>query len=254
MLGSEASSVAPSGVSPLGALLSFLLPSRCAGCGIPRSDIGGGGLCPPCWASLPPVDLASACPHCALPGEGGPCARCRRTVPPVGQAAALGLYLGPLKRLIGAYKFRGFDILAAPAAERLAALARAAGLAAPDALVPVPSTKTRNRDRGFDPARLLAEETGRRLHRPVRPLLERQRDSPAQSALPARDRDANVAGAFRSRPAAGQSLLLIDDVVTTGATAFEAARTLLRAGASRVDLLVLARTPDGETNPIPEPA
>jgi ComF family protein len=254
VLGSEASSVAPSGDSPLGALLSFLVPSRCAGCGAPRTGVGGGGLCPPCWASLPPVDLESACPHCALPGRGGPCARCLREAPPVARAAALGLYAGPLKRLITAYKFRGFDILAAPAAERLSALARAAGLAAPEALVPVPSTKTRNRDRGFDPARLLAEETGRRLRRPVRVLLERRRDTPVQSALPAHERDANVAGAFRSRPAAGQSLLLVDDVVTTGATAFEAARTLLRAGASRVDLLVLARTPDFETDPRPEPA
>ncbi|MBK9089030.1 MAG: ComF family protein [Holophagales bacterium] len=118
------------------------------------------------------------------------------------------------------------------------------------AVVPVPSTTRRNRDRGYDPGGLLAEEVARQLGRPLRALLSRVREAPPQSALPAAERRRNVHGAFRSSPSArGAHLLLVDDVMTTGATAFEAARTLRAAGAAHVDLLVLARTPETEALP-----
>ena len=160
------------------------------------------------------------------------------------QAAAFGAYEGTLKRLIGAYKFRGFDILAAPFAERLTRLARRSGLAGrADALVAVPSTSSRNRERGFDPAPLLARETARRLALPLLRPLRRARATPPQSTLSRSARLENVAGAFEARSSLpGRSLLLVDDIVTTGATAFAAATALRRAGASHVHLLVLART------------
>jgi ComF family protein len=114
-----------------------------------------------------------------------------------------------------------------------------------DGIVPVPSTGKRNRDRGYDPGALLAEEVSRRLGRPLRPLLSRAREAPPQSTVPAAQRRRNVQGAFSSSSRArGLALLLVDDVMTTGATAFEAARTLRGAGASGVALLVLARTPE----------
>jgi ComF family protein len=151
-----------------------------------------------------------------------------------------------MRALVLAFKFRGYDILAGPASDRLADLAWRAGLVRDrDALVPVPSTRRRNRERGYDPAGLLAEELGRRLGLSVTAGLRRIRDTVPQSSLPASRRPANVAGAFEGSPgAAGRSLLLVDDVVTTGATAFAAADALRRAGAIRVDLLVLARTPE----------
>jgi len=166
----------------------------------------------------------------------------------VSRAAAVLRYEGVARRLVHALKFRGHDILAAPSGALMAATARVRGLdRGPGAVVPVPSTTRRNRDRGYDPGSLLAEEVARQLGRPLHALLSRVREAPPQSALPAAQRRRNVHGAFASSPAAhGAHLLLVDDVMTTGATAFEAARTLRAAGAAHVDLLVLARTPEAE--------
>jgi predicted amidophosphoribosyltransferase len=126
----------------------------------------------------------------------------------------------------------------------------------------VPSTRARNRERGYDPGPLLGLEAARHLGLPFRQLLLRARSGgggrgsgqPPQSSLPAGERRRNVAGAFTALPRVrGLSLLLVDDVMTTGATAFEAAATLRSAGAASVRLLVLARTPLPSTQ-LPEPA
>jgi ComF family protein len=158
------------------------------------------------------------------------------------------------RRLVHALKFRGHDILAARAGSLMSSSARACGLdRGLDAVVPVPSTARRNRDRGYDPAALLAEEVARRLGVPLRPLLTRTREAPPRSSVPAAERHRNVRGAFAASPRArGLGLLLVDDVMTTGATAFEAARSLRSAGAPAVDLLVLARTPEAGLH-LPDP-
>lgn len=227
-------------------LLELLAPSRCGVCAAPRVDLGGGGVCRACWASLPLLDAASACPRCALPGNGSLCASCRLAPPAVTRTAAFGLYAGGLRTLHHAFKFKGWDLLAAPLGGRLAALAEATGITdGAHALVHVPSTARRNRERGYDPAVLLADETGRHLDTPHRVLLSRGRDTPPQSSLSAPGRRANVKGAFAASPrAAGRVLVLVDDVVTTGATLFEAADALRAAGAAEVRALVLARTPE----------
>jgi ComF family protein len=226
-------------------LLAWIVPSTCAACGAERTEVGGSGACRRCWESIRELDPAAACPGCALPAAGGRCRDCGDTPSPISRAAAFGEYEGTLKRLIGAYKFHGFDLLSAPFADRLARVARTSGLeqGAP-AVVGVPSTGLRNRQRGFDPGALLARETARRLGLRALPALRRLRSSPPQSRLSRPERTANVAGVFEgAASAAGRPVLLVDDIVTTGATAFAAARALHRAGASRVHLLVLARTP-----------
>lgn len=236
--------------SALDALLSLLAPSLCVACDAPRRDLGGGGVCPRCWADASAVDDGPRCAHCALPGRS-PCAWCERHAPhPIHDARALGVYAGPLERIVVAFKFHGFDLLAAPAAERLAR--RIAAVGESEIVVPVPSTPRRNRDRGYDPAALLARELafffGRRSESP----LTRARDSAPQSSLPASARFSNVSGAFRarSRGVKGRHILLVDDVVTTGATAFHAASALRDAGASSIRLAVLARTPTPHTSMI----
>ena len=165
--------------------------------------------------------------------------------PPLAAAVALGPYEGGLRRLVHALKFDGHDILAAPAASRLATEVRRRGLDGVDAVVPIPSTGRRNRERGYDPAALLGEALARRLGLRLLPALVRVKEAPPQSLLNAAERRANVAGAFRARAsAAGRSLLVVDDVLTTGATAFAAADALRAAGARRVAVAVLARTPE----------
>jgi len=225
----------------------LLAPSNCCVCDTPRVDLGGGGVCRACWASLPVLDANAACPRCALPGRGSPCASCRLTPPKVSSTAAFGLYAGGLRTLHHAFKFAGWDLLAAPLGRRLAAVALAAGIAdGAHALVSVPSTGRRNRERGYDPAMLLADETSRHVDVPRQALLRRTRDTPPQSSLPAPLRRSNVKGAFSaSLRARGRVLVLVDDVVTTGATLFEAADALCAAGAAEVRALVLARTPEG---------
>ncbi len=235
----------------LSSLLGLAVPSRCIACERPRRDAGGGGVCAACWNALPRA--SESCPRCALPGASGECADCRRDPPPVERAAAAGVYAGPLARIVVAYKFRGFDTLAAPAARAIAAALAREGLPAPDALVPVPSTRRRNRERGYDPALLLARSLARFARRPVRRLVKRVRETAPQSRLSAAERRFNLEGAFAARPgAAGRHLLLVDDVATTGATAFASARALREAGAARVDLAVLARTPQPEDFRDPE--
>ncbi len=233
------------------AILQLVLPSCCAVCGAPRRGVGGGGVCAACWTALPLLDPGTACGYCSLPGAAPICRACTSATPPVLRTVAVVRYEGVARRVVHALKFRGHDILATRCGQLMAAAARAAsvhdGLTA---VVPVPSTTRRTRDRGYDPAALLADEVARRLRAHCRPLLSRVRETPPQSRVPAARRRENVRGAFAASPRARDArLLVVDDVMTTGATAFEAARALREAGAEAVSLLVLARTP--EAGPAP---
>jgi ComF family protein len=112
-----------------------------------------------------------------------------------------------------------------------------------EALVPVPLSPARERERGFNQSALIAEHLARRLSVPVRPRwLVRTRSTRAQTELNAAERRANVRRAFRAAPAvAGRHVVVIDDVLTTGATVDECSRALSEAGARRVGVLTVAR-------------
>ena len=190
-----------------------LLATTCPGCGT-----AGAPLCPGCAAALTPA-----------PGLPPP--------PGVDACVALLAYDGPARRLLSRLKY---------ANERAAlrGLAAAlAGVAPPGAAVVtwVPTTTVRRRDRGFDQAELLARAVARRLRLPCRPLLRRA-PGPAQTGRSRAERRVAPPSFTARRPTSGP-VLLVDDVVTTGATASAAARTLRGAGAPRILLLAAARTP-----------
>jgi ComF family protein len=152
-----------------------------------------------------------------------------------------GSYEGTLRKLVHLFKYTGVRPLAKPFGELLArALPREQGF---DVIVPMPLHWFKRWQRGFNQADLLAREIGRRWQVPVREVVRRKRATSPQAGLTNAKRRANVQGAFRVRRRLdGMRVLLVDDVLTTGATAGACARALKRAGASHVSLLALART------------
>lgn len=226
----------------LDSVLDFALRPLCVRC---RGAAGPGLLCAPCRASLPWID--AACRRCALPlahPDQGLCRRCARSPPPQQAACAAWRYEAPVSAWIRALKFqRRLEFLP----ELARGLARAAARCErPDLLVPVPLHRDRLRERGFDQALLLARAAARRLELRCAPdVARRTRPTPAQSLAESRARRLrNLRGAFAATGRLdGLHLAIVDDVVTTGATTEELARTLLRSGAARVQVWSVARTP-----------
>jgi ComF family protein len=167
---------------------------------------------------------------------------CRRGVRGFDAAYSFGFYEDELRKLIHLFKYGRVQTLAAPLGRLLArALPREQSF---DVIVPMPLHWRKRWQRGFNQADLLAREIGRRTHTPVRNALRRVRSTVSQAGLTSAKRRENVSGAFgtKNRKALdGLSVLLIDDVMTTGATAASCARALKRAGARQVTLLTLAR-------------
>jgi len=213
-------------------------------------------LCPSCRDRLAPR-LGGFCPRCGAMGENaeatpGLCLDCRRDGRPWDGFAFHGRYEGLLRELVLGFKFHGHlgqgRLLAGFLA---AAWRRAAALpgpgspdGTPDLLVPTPLHPRRLAWRGFNQSLELARLLGREIGAPLAPqALARLRDTVPQSSLPGRERRTNLTDAFAADPAqvAGRRVLLIDDVMTTGATVETAALALRRAGAVRVDVAVAAR-------------
>ena len=183
-------------------------------------------------------------PTIARPAEAGGqrlCASCLSHEPPFTRSRQWGYYEGTLREAIHKFKYEGKTALAEPLGDWLAALASKEC----HLIIPVPLHKRRLRERGFNQSLLLAKRLGRALKLPVDyQSLIRTRPTPPQINLSREERLRNVRGAFaigdRSK-VSGRSILLIDDVITSGATVGECARTLLKAGAASVEVLALAR-------------
>ena len=225
------------------ALAQTLLPSTCAICGMVLPWRGSrAGVCPTCWGGVVPHP-APVCPACGSPEveADGPCLGCRTKPPPWRAAASFGAYDGVLRELVLVFKSRGRDELAAPLAELLLATWRRAGWPRPDEVVAVPMTWTRRLRRGYNQAELLAHSLSRELGVPVvRALRRRGRGSQVGSARS--DRLRLSATAFPVRRAVAGRVVLVDDVLTTGATAAACTGALMRAGAAGVHVLTIART------------
>ncbi len=229
-------------------LLDLVLPPRCLACGGLVADPGT--LCAGCWRGLafhgPP-----ACACCGLPfdhaaGEAARCAACLAAPPAYDRARAVLRYDDGSKGLILAFKHADRTD-AAPAFARWLARAGQELLADCDLIAPVPLHWRRLFRRRYNQAALLALALAKLSGRPAAPdLLRRRRDTRPQGHLSRGQRQRNVAGAFALAPAwrpriAGRRVLLLDDVMTTGATVEAAAQVLTRAGAAGVDVLTLAR-------------
>lgn len=193
------------------------------------------------------VELGPACPRCAVPtgGAARECARCSRTPLAIDRIVTPWRFGGSLASAIRRLKFTGASHIARTVAPLWSPLLAAAALAHDAIVVPVPLHWRRRFRRGYDQTWLLAvhacADAG--LPRP-RAVLRRVRSGPAQSTLPAAARAANVDGVYEvtARPAVGgRTIVLVDDVVTTGSTLAAAARPLLAAGATQVIGVALAR-------------
>jgi ComF family protein len=219
----------------------LLWPGRCLACRAPA--LADMDLCRACEGSLP--RMPAACLRCALPlPVPGTCGACLAQPPPLREVHAACLYRPPVDRLVPRFKFHD-DLAAGRLLSQLMAEAFA-GLPPPDALVPIPLHVDRLRTRGYDQALELARPLSRALRIPLRARwLTRTRATAPQSERDARARRRNVRRAFDVRPHADvpAHVVLVDDVMTTGATLHAAAHALLRAGARRVDAWVCARVP-----------
>jgi ComF family protein len=231
-------------------VIDVLLPHRCLGCG--GIVEAAGVLCPACWDALELIG-PPCCEACGLPfeydaGPGALCGACTRQPPPFARARAPLLYTEASRKLILSFK-HGDRTEAAAAFASWMIRAGAELIEDADAIVPVPLHWSRLFARRYNQAALLASAIGRRTGIEVLPdILVRHRRTPSQGHLSRKGRRRNVAGAFvvppgRADRIAGQRVLLIDDVMTTGATAAVCARGLRRAGAVSVDVLTLARVP-----------
>lgn len=229
-------------------MLDVVLPPQCLGCG--RVVDEPGVLCPSCWAGLrllaPPWCISCGLPFEYDPGPEAVCAGCAREQPPFARARAAIGYDDASRGLVLAFK-HGDRTEAAPAFARWMVRAGADLLADAEVLVPVPLHWTRLLARRYNQAALLAQALAGLSGRPYVPAsLRRRRRTPSQGGLGLSARRENVRGAFVVSPRAihtisDRRVLLIDDVLTTGATAAACARALLTAGARAVDVLALAR-------------
>jgi competence protein ComFC len=205
-----------------------------------------GPLCEACWSGLPRHHGPScACGVSLVPGVTA-CGRCRRGLSSFAAGASLGPHEGALRVAVHELKYRSRRRVAGRLSEAMLGLPQVrAVLVGASVLVPVPLHPRRRRSRGFNQSELLAEELGRRAGiATAASALVRRTDTPPQTGLSAAARRANVRGAFAVRhrsQVSGRAVVLVDDVLTTGATASACARALTAAGAREVRLLTAAR-------------
>lgn len=223
------------------AVVDVLLPPSCASCDVVLP--GPIGFCEDCAHEV--LELPSVhCRRCAEPGAfpGQVCTTCSAGVP-WERAFAPFEHEGSLAKAIQRFKYEDRSDLARPLGVLLAAMTKQELASMPGVLVPLPLHEARFRERKFDQAGLLtavlAQRTGRQLQAG---WLSRTRDTRRQVGLTEAEREANVRGAFQASAAVrGAEVVLVDDVLTSGATAREAVRALVSAGAARVFVLTLAR-------------
>jgi ComF family protein len=216
-------------------ILDAVFPKRCAGCGA-----GPWPFCRRCLSLLVPLGRPW-CERCGAPSTS-PRRSCRHCPPdPIAVARSAFLFDGPARRAVHRLKFSGWR----PVAEALGAAMAEAWDGSPDVVTWVPLSRRRRADRGFDQALALAGVVGRRIDVPVHPLLRRVSDGGRQARRGGVERRLAMRGAFEARGLVPTRVLLVDDVLTTGATAAACAEALADAGAREVSVLTAARAAAG---------
>ncbi len=228
-------------------LLNFIFPVACVVCGAQVFERRYSAVCPLCWNRLSQV-APPICPRCGMPAVAieGPCGRCRTGENVFDFARSAVLFNDCAREIVHHLKYSDRVSLAKPIGRMLRELMNRELFTA-RVVIPVPLHRSRERERGFNQAELIAKE----LALPVDArLLRRRKKTPTQTGLSRSERARNLTAAFELRGiVAGKNVLIVDDVLTTGSTMNEIARVLKRGKAQRVEVLTFARVPD-EANPL----
>jgi ComF family protein len=206
--------------------LDLLFPPMCVEC-----RRVGRWICPKCWKLIAWAHSAS-CGACGTPSIHNPCRWCTRPTSPVRAVVAVAPFEGIVREAVHALKYEGRHAISSTMGKLMAGSCRELK---GDLVVPTPLHVSRRRERGYDQAALLARAIARELGLPSNVnALKRTRRTRQQVALGPEERRKNVAGAFTAPPQRAETVLLVDDVYTTGATMDAAASALLRGGARSV--------------------
>jgi competence protein ComFC len=222
-------------------IINHLFPSDCPVCGHPTDTLTTAPFCAGCWSGIEKY-TGPSCKICATPFSSEYaeiCSGCLKKPPLFSKAMSFGIYKGTLSEAINLFKFHGMKRLSKPLGKFLIDF-NTNGI---QAIVPVPLSIGALRDRGFNQSLLLAKTISDNKDIPlIMDGLFKKTETLPQIGLSAKDRIKNLKGTFiAARQFKGENVMLVDDVMTTGATANECSRQLIKAGASKVVVLTLAR-------------
>jgi ComF family protein len=231
----------PASQSLISRLFNILYPDRCPLCGNVSDVFTHSPLCRSCWSKIQRY-TGPSCRVCAIPfasEHARVCGQCLKKPPPFSRVITYGLYEGAIREAINQFKFYGLRRLSKPLGNLLLGF----DLPAVDGVVPVPLTIRRLRGRGFNQSLLIARIVAKKIGAPLlMDILVKRKETPPQIGLTARERLLNLRNAFAVKGnAKGIRLLLVDDVMTTGATVTECSKQLIKSGAEEVIVLTLAR-------------
>jgi competence protein ComFC len=221
--------------------LNILYPSQCPACGNPSDAFHYSPICSSCWSTIKRF-AGPSCAICALPCVSEyvtVCGQCMKKKPPFSKAIFYGIYDGVLAEAISQMKFYGLKRLSKP----LGTLLLNCELPVIDGILPVPLSVKGLRERGFNQSLLMAKVLSKNLQVPLfMDILSKKKETLPQIGLSKKERSTNLKKAFEVKgDIKGLRLLLIDDVMTTGATVTECSKVLMNAGAQEVIVLTLAR-------------
>lgn len=223
-------------------MLNLLFPSTCPVCGNESDSHMHNPFCENCWKGIQRYD-GPACPTCGIPAVSAHakhCESCLKAPPPYSKIIYYGIYDGALRKAIHLLKFNGLKRLARPIAMLISELP----LPEADGIVPVPLHHGRLREREFNQTALIGRHISRACGIPLLlDVLKKEKETPAQINVTGKERLKNLKSAFSAIKAVnGLRLLLVDDVITTGATVHECASVLVNKGAKAVTVVALARS------------